>query len=126
MIAGDRSRAIIALGFIAAFSLHRQIWFALLIEDALLMVASPFFTSGRSAILPSIATPEGLHGRCSGQPVRITLAVGALFFGGTTAAKFGYEMAFLFSARFLFRLLHLQLRSSEGSRFRARRIPTNL
>jgi len=121
MIASDLVRGVIALGFIAAF-VYRQIWL-LYILSALLMMASPFFTSGRSAILPSIATPEELHTANSLTQTTgwITLAVGA-FFGGTTAAKFGYEVAFLFnSLSFFFSAFCIsRLRSPEGH-FRAKR-----
>ncbi|MFL6451467.1 MAG: MFS transporter [Bryobacteraceae bacterium] len=124
MIASDLVRGVVALGFIAAF-VHRQIWL-LYSLSALLMMASPFFTSGRSAILPSIATPEELHTANSLTQTTgwITLAVGA-FFGGTTSAKFGYEVAFLFnSLSFFFSGFCIsRLRSPEGH-FRARRLPT--
>ena len=59
MIASDLLRACIALGFILAI-FYRQTWLLYLLS-ALLMLASPFFTSGRSAILPTIATKEELH-----------------------------------------------------------------
>lgn len=122
MIASDLLRGVIALGFIAAY-VYRQIWL-LYALSALLMMASPFFTSGRSAILPSIATPEELHTANSLTQTTgwITLAVGA-FFGGTTAAKFGYEVAFLFnSLSFFFSGFCIsRLRSQEGH-FRAKRV----
>src|SRR4051794_2968127 len=59
MIASDLVRAVIALGFIFAIT-HRANW-VLFALSAMLMFASPFFTSGRSSILPSIATPQELH-----------------------------------------------------------------
>src|SRR3954454_9679196 len=122
MIASDLVRGVIALGFITAF-IHRQIWL-LYTLSALLMMASPFFTSGRSAILPSIATPEELHTANSLTQTTgwITLAVGA-FFGGTTSAKFGYEVAFVFnSLSFFFSGFCIsRLRSPEGH-FRAKRV----
>src|SRR3954463_16121817 len=122
MIASDLVRGFVALGFIAAF-VYRQIWL-LYALSALLMMASPFFTSGRSAILPSIATPEELHTANSLTQTTgwITLAVGA-FFGGTTSAKFGYEVAFLFnSLSFFFSGFCIsRLRSPEGH-FRAKRV----
>ena len=58
MIASDAVRAIVALGFI--FAIHRNGTWLLYPLSALLMFASPFFTSGRSAILPSITTPDAL------------------------------------------------------------------
>ena len=59
MIASDLIRAVIALGFILCIEQHGD-WL-LYVLSAMLMFASPFFTSGRSSILPSIATPEELH-----------------------------------------------------------------
>src|SRR5208337_2077192 len=47
MIASDLMRALVALGFIFAVTSHR-VW-VLYLFSALLMVASPFFTAGRSA-----------------------------------------------------------------------------
>src|SRR6185295_10249800 len=62
---------------------------------ALLMVASPFFTSGRAAILPAIATSEELHTANSLTQTTqwTTLALGA-FLGGASVAQFGYHWAF--------------------------------
>src|ERR1700684_362617 len=59
MIASDVIRAIVALGFILA--IRRSDTSLLYLFSALLMFASPFFTSGRSSILPTIATKEELH-----------------------------------------------------------------
>src|SRR3954452_2818840 len=97
MMASDIIRGFIALGFIAAIS-FRQIWM-LYVLSALLMTASPIFTSGRSAILPSIATEEELHTANSLTQTTgwMTLAVGA-YFGGTTVAAFGYQLAFVFNS----------------------------
>jgi len=97
MIASDLIRGVIALGFILAIS-HKQTWLLYLLS-ALLMAASPFFTSGRSAILPTIASEDELHTANSLTQTTgwMTLAVGA-FFGGTTTAKFGYELAFVFNS----------------------------
>src|ERR1700759_1811254 len=97
MIASDLVRGVIALGFILAIGLS-QAWLLYLLS-ALLMLASPFFTSGRSAILPSIATDQELHTANSLTQTTgwVTLAVGA-FFGGTTVAAFGYQLAFVFNS----------------------------
>src|ERR1700761_6070295 len=97
MIASDLVRGIVALGFILAIG-YRQAWL-LYVLSALLMIASPFFTSGRSAILPSIATEEELHTANSLTQTTgwLTLAVGA-YFGGTTVAAFGYQLAFIFNS----------------------------
>jgi MFS family permease len=97
MIASDLVRGFIALGFITAIA-YRQTWLLYLLS-ALLMLASPFFTSGRSAILPAIATDEELHTANSLTQTTgwMTLVVGA-FLGGTTVAKFGYQLAFVFNS----------------------------
>jgi MFS family permease len=97
MISSDLIRGFIAFGFIYAIS-HHQVWLLYLLS-AMLNVASPFFTSGRSAILPSIATKDELHTANSLTQTTgwLTLTVGA-YFGGTTVANFGYELAFVFNA----------------------------
>ncbi len=119
MIASDLVRGFIALGFIPAIGLH-QVWM-LYVLSSLLMVASPFFTSGRSAILPSIATKDELHTANSLTQTTgwMTLAVGA-YFGGTSAARFGYELAFVYnSLSFFFSAFCIaRLRSPDGH-FRA-------
>jgi MFS family permease len=97
MIVSDLVRGVVALGFITAIG-YKQTWL-LYVLSALLMLASPFFTSGRSAILPSIATDEELHTANSLTQTTgwMTLAVGA-FLGGTTVAAFGYQLAFVFNS----------------------------
>jgi MFS family permease len=97
MIASDLVRGFVALGFIYAIG-HHQVWL-LYVLSALLMLASPFFTSGRSAILPSIATEDELHTANSLTQTTgwLTLSIGA-YFGGTTVARFGYALAFLFNS----------------------------
>lgn len=119
MIASDLVRGFIALGFVAAAA-YRQIWL-LYVLSAGLMAASPFFTSGRSAILPSIATEDELHTANSLTQTTgwMTLAVGA-FFGGTTAARFGYELAFVFnSLSFFFSAFCISRLSSPSGHFRS-------
>src|SRR3974390_992610 len=59
MITSDLIRAVVALGFILTVT-HPRIW-VLYLCSALLMVASPFFTAGRSAILPTIASTREIH-----------------------------------------------------------------
>lgn len=119
MIASDLIRGVVALGFILAIG-YRQTWLLYLLS-ALLMLASPFFTSGRASILPAIATDEELHTANSLTQTTswLTLAVGA-FFGGTAVAEFGYQLAFIFnSLSFFFSALCIfQLRSVRGH-FRA-------
>ena len=71
------------------------------------MFASPFFTSGRAAILPSIASKDELHTANSLTQLTqwTTLMIGA-FLGGTSVAGFGYKLAFAFNAfSFLFSAL---------------------
>lgn len=124
MIASDLVRGFIAIGFIPAIGFH-QTWLLCLLS-ALLMAASPFFTSGRSAILPSIATAEELHTANSLTQTTgwLTLAVGA-YFGGTTAARFGFQLAFLFnSLSFFFSAFCIsRLRSPTGRFEPAHRSP---
>ena len=119
MIASDLVRGVVALGFILAIG-YRQTWLLYLLS-ALLMLASPFFTSGRSAVLPSITTEQELHTANSLTQTTgwMTLAVGA-FLGGTTVARFGYQLAFVFnSISFFFSAFCIaQLRSVHGN-FRA-------
>lgn len=125
MIASDLVRGVVALGFILAIR-FQQTWLLYLLS-ALLMLASPFFTSGRSAILPTLATEEELHTANSLTQTTswLTLAVGA-YFGGTTVASFGYKLAFLFnsSSFFISALCIWQLRSPVGH-FRARQTSLN-
>jgi predicted MFS family arabinose efflux permease len=119
MIASDLLRAVIALGFILAVA-YRQTWLLYLLS-ALLMLASPFFTSGRSAILPAIASEEELHTANSLTQTTgwMTLAVGA-YFGGTTVAQFGYQLAFIFnSISFLFSAFCIWRLQSDKGHFRA-------
>src|SRR5712692_8621516 len=59
MIASDLVRAAVALCFI--FGIARDRTWLLYILSGALMFASPFFTSGRASILPSIATKDELH-----------------------------------------------------------------
>ncbi len=125
MIASDLIRGVIALGFILAIG-YRQTWL-LYVLSALLMLASPFFTSGRSAVLPAITTDDELHTANSLTQTTgwLTLALGA-FLGGTTVARFGYQLAFIFnSLSFFFSAICIaQLRSVRGH-FRAERRSLN-
>ena len=93
MIASDLIRAVVALAFILTVKGHST---ALLYGlSALLMLASPFFTSGRAAILPAIATEEELHTANSLTQTTqwTTLTIGA-FLGGASVMQFGYRWAF--------------------------------
>jgi len=93
MISSDLIRAVVALGFI--FTVGRHDTALLYLLSALLMAASPFFTSGRAAILPSIATKEELHTANSLTQTTqwTTLSIGT-FLGGTSVMAFGYKWAF--------------------------------
>jgi MFS family permease len=121
MIASDLIRAVVALGFILAIG--RPDTWLLYVLSALLMFASPFFTSGRSAILPSIATKEELHTANSLTQTTqwTTLTVGA-FLGGASVTQFGYKWAFFFNAlSFLFSALCISRLKAPGGGFRAER-----
>ncbi len=91
MIASDLIRAVVAIGFILA--IPRSDTWLLYLLSALLMFASPFFTSGRSAILPTIANKAELHTANSLTQTTqwMTLTIGA-FLGGTSVMQFGYRV----------------------------------
>ncbi len=97
MIASDLIRAVVAIGFIATIDQPRP-WL-LYTLSALLMFASPFFTSGRSAILPSIANADELHTANSLTQTTqwTTLTIGTMA-AGFSAATFGYEAAFVLNS----------------------------
>jgi MFS family permease len=119
MIASDLVRAVVALGFILAIRFQED-WLLYLLS-ALLMLASPFFTSGRTAILPAIATESELHTANSLTQTTgwMTLAVGA-YFGGTSVAQFGYKLAFIFNAlSFVFSAFCISRLNSPKGHFRA-------
>src|SRR5580658_781571 len=121
MIASDLIRAVVAIGFILA--IPRSDTWLLYLLSALLMFASPFFTSGRSAILPSIANKDELHTANSLTQTTqwMTLTIGA-FLGGTTVMQFGYKWAFAFNAlSFLFSAACISRLRLERGGFRAAR-----
>lgn len=122
MIVSDLARAVIALGFIITLS-HPSL--PLLYGlSALLMFASPFFTSGRASILPVIASKEELHTANSLTQTTqwSTVALGS-FLGGASTHGLGFEMAFVFNAlSFVFSALCIsKLRVPAGLSFRAER-----
>ena len=94
MIGSDLLRAVVALGFIAA--VHTPRTWLLLVLSGLLMFASPFFTSGRAAILPRIASPGELHtANALTQTTQwTTLTIGTMA-AGISAATLGYTAAFV-------------------------------
>ena len=115
MIWSDLVRAVLAGLFVLGVPLGRS-WI-IYVLSALMMAASPFFTSGRAAILPAIATKGELHtANAITQTTQwTTTAVGA-FLGGFSAATMGYEIAFFLNAlSFLFSALCIsKLRVPKG------------
>lgn len=97
MIVSDLVRAVIAMCFL--FCTGQRSTGLLIFLSALLMFASPFFTSGRASILPVIASKAELHTANSlTQTTQWTsVAIGA-FLGGATAKGLGYNVAFGFNA----------------------------
>jgi MFS family permease len=118
MIASDLVRAVVALGFIFAVVSHR-VW-VLYVFSGLLMAASPFFTAGRSAILPTIVTSDEIHTANSLTQTTqwMTLTIGA--FLGATVIAIGYKWAFVFNAlSFIFSawcIWHLRAPTAAGFR----------
>jgi MFS family permease len=121
MIASDLLRAVIAAAFLLA--IDRPSPWLLYTFSAVLMFASPFFSSGRAAILPTIASPAELHTANSLTQTTqwATITAGTLAAGYATA-WLGYGGAFLFNAlSFLVSAWAIaRLRAPEGG-FSARR-----
>lgn len=115
MIASDLARSAVAFAFIL-IPMYRQQWLLYLLSGAL-MFASPFFTSGRSSILPRITTSEELHtaNALTQTTAWLTLSIGTLL-GGMSAMRFGYETTFIANAAsFLFSAWAIwKLRSPDG------------
>jgi len=121
MIASDLVRCVAALGFIVTIEYH-EAWLLYLLSG-LLMFASPFFTSGRTAILPTIVSREELHTANSLTQTTqwATLTAGTLL-AGFSAAKFGYEWAFILnSLSFLISAIAISRLRLEKGEFRAQR-----
>jgi MFS family permease len=97
MIASDLIRGLVALGFL--LTIHQPRPWLLYILSAALMFASPFFTSGRAAILPTIANSEELHTANSLTQTTqwATLTAGTLL-AGYSASALGYHSAFLINS----------------------------
>src|SRR5882672_7857031 len=97
MLASDLVRAVVALAFL--LTIHQPRPWLLYLLSALLMFASPFFTSGRAAILPTIATPGELHTANSLTQTTqwATLTAGTLL-AGFSAATLGYHWAFIINS----------------------------
>lgn len=118
MMASDMIRAVIALGFILCIG-RKDEWLMYGLS-ALLMFASPFFTSGRASILPAIATPEELHtaNTMTQTTSWASLTIGA--FLGAVGVTSGYEWAFVYNAlSFVISLLCVSQLRREGG-FRAK------
>jgi Major Facilitator Superfamily len=115
MIASDLLRAVAALLFVLSVDPART-W-TLYPLSGLLMFFSPFFTSGRTSILPTIASKEELHTANSLTQTTSYAAVtlGTLL-GGLSAAGFGFDIAFVLNAvSFLFSAWMIsRLRVPEG------------
>lgn len=121
MIASDLVRMILALAFIVTIY-YQKSWLLYLLSG-LLMFASPFFTSGRTAILPAIASKNELHTANSLTQTTqwATLTAGTLL-AGISAAKFGYHWAFVInSLSFLFSAVAISRLRLAGGSFRAER-----
>jgi len=121
MIASDLIRAVVALAFI--FTVNWYGTWLLYLLSALLMFASPFFTSGRSAILPSIATEDELHTANSLTQTTgwTTLTIGTAL-AGASVASFGYQWAFVGNAlSFLISALCISRLFLPGDGFRPKR-----
>ena len=116
MIASDLVRGVIALGFILSLT-YKADWL-LFVLSAMLMFASPFFTSGRASILPGIATPQELHAANTMTQTTswASLTIGA--FLGAVGLQAGYVVAFGFNAlSFMVSALCIsQLHRAEGFR----------
>jgi MFS family permease len=97
MIASDLIRVVVAAGFL--LTIDKPSPWLLYTLSALLMFASPFFSSGRAAILPTIATPRELHTANSLTQVTqwATITLGTLGAGYATA-WLGYRGAFILNA----------------------------
>ena len=97
MIASDLIRAVVALAFVLTVHHHQtSLLYGL---SALLMFASPFFTSGRTSILPTITSREELHTANSLTQTTqwTTLTVGTMV-AGLSAATLGYQWAFVLNS----------------------------
>jgi len=121
MILSDVVRAAFALAFILTLSRNDPALLYLL--SGLLMFASPFFSSGRGAILPVIASPAELHTANSlTQTTQWTTLTIGTFLGGLSASQLGFAWAFVFnSASFLFSACCISRLRVPGGSFKAER-----
>jgi len=97
MIASDLIRAVVALAFVITVSHHQSsLLYGL---SAVLMFASPFFTSGRTSILPTITSREELHTANSLTQTTqwTTLTLGTMA-AGLSAARLGFQWSFVLNS----------------------------
>jgi MFS family permease len=123
MLGSDLFRAVIALGFVATVR-WPQPWMLFLLSG-LLMFASPFFTSGRAAILPTIANAGELHTANSLTQTTqwTTLTIGTIA-AGVSASQLGYAAAFVLnSVSFLFSAWAIWCLRSPAGGFRSAAAP---
>jgi MFS family permease len=123
MIASDVARALVALAFL--FTLRfREPWL-LYVLSAVLMFASPFFTSGRAAILPVIASkPELLAANSLTQTTQWATLTAGTILGGLSTARLGYQWAFVLNAlSFLFSAVVISRLRTPGAGFRPQKAP---
>ncbi len=122
MMTSDLVRATVAALFILTVR-WPQPWL-LVTLSGMLMFASPFFTSGRASVLPTIATDQELHTANSVTQITqwTTLVIGTML-GGTSAMRFGYEWAFVVNAgSFVFSAFCVsRLKAPRGTSFRPRK-----
>ncbi len=121
MIASSLCRAAVALAFLLTLRFH-DAWLLYLLS-ALLMFTAPFYTSGRASILPTIASREELHtaNSLTQNTQWATQTVGTIV-GGLSAARLGYEWAFILNAlSFVFSATAISRLRVEGGGFRAER-----
>jgi hypothetical protein len=96
MISSDLVRAVLALLFLlCVHHVNVSLLFAL---SGLLMFASPFFTSGRSALMPDIATQDEIHAvsAVTQTTSAACLTIGAIL--GAAGNQIGFGRAFAFNA----------------------------
>ncbi|MBI1355975.1 MAG: MFS transporter [Acidobacteria bacterium] len=121
MLGSDLVRGLLGLLFVLTVR-YEPLWPIYALSGAL-MFASPFFTSGRTAILPTIANAKELHTANSlTQTTKyMTVTLGTLF-GGVSAAGLGYEAAFLINGfSFFFSAWMVALLKVEKGHFRPER-----
>jgi MFS family permease len=114
MIVSDVVRAVVALGFVLVV-IRPSTWLLYLLS-ALLMFASPFFSSGRAAILPTIASPAELHTANSLTQTTqwATLTIGTML-AGFAVAKLGFAGAFVIdSASFVLSAIAIAALRQDG------------